>query len=347
MTQMTAAGLTAYLENARRELPTCDTLVIGHTAPDADTVISSLFEAWRRTLAGDPATPVVQAAAMPTECAWLCGEWGGMLPLAAEPAAAQRLSSPQVSLVLTDHHDEPGHMERVRAIVDHHLPTAGETLPPVETEIAPVGAATTLVARRCREQGLIPDEAVARLLLGAILMDTEGLSASKAKAEDREIAAWLIALSGEQPQSLFAALRERLLAETDPDTLYWRDHRVFGRALGFAVLKTRVGTPPDETRVRALLEKERQQTGLTACLAKIVRYGDTAPVEEIYLISADTPTAGKLAETIAAASGEAAMISPADRVTVPIGGRFLSRKRLTPLLLPLLTENPDKPDKNS
>ena len=338
MTQLTAAGLTAYLENARRELPTCNTLVIGHAAPDTDTVISSLFEAWRRTLTGEPAIPVVQAAAMPTECAWLCGEWSGMLPLAAESVAAERLNAPQVRLVLTDHHDEPDRMERVQGIIDHHLPTVGETLPPVETEIAPVGAATTLVARRCREQGLIPDAAVARLLLGAILMDTEGLSASKAKAEDREIAAWLTALSGEQPQPLFAALRERLLAETDPDTLYWRDHRVFGQALGFAVLKTRADTPPDEARVRALLEEERRKAGLTACLAKIVRYGDTAPVEEVYLISADAPTAGKVAAAIAAASGEAASISPENRVTVPVGGRFLSRKRLTPLLLPLLTD---------
>ena len=56
-------------------------LVVGHTAPDGDAVVSSLLEAFRRHLTdGVQAVPVVQAASLPRECAWLLGDIAPLVP---------------------------------------------------------------------------------------------------------------------------------------------------------------------------------------------------------------------------------------------------------------------------
>lgn len=299
----------------------------GHPSPDTDAVISALFEAWRLTLGGTPAAPLVQGG-IPRETAWLLGAAASVVPTAAAPSSAVRL-------VLTDHHDAAAYPNAVAAIVDHHPVAAGADPGVADAEICPVGAATTLVARRIRGDGITPDPYCARLLLGAILLDTEGLSHHKAKAEDREMAAWLTALCGDVPQTLFEQLRAQLLSETDLATLYGRDYRLYtapdgSPLLGWAILKVWADACPDLDGVRGMLAADTAPTRV----AKIVLHHPDGTREEYYL------AAGAAADTLltvvqTSAGGAAQRVCP-DTVYLPAGCYHWGRKRYAARLMELL-----------
>lgn len=309
--------------------------VMGHDAPDTDTVVSALAEAYRRAAAGENARPAVRCDALPREIRWLLGDLADAVPLTGDPAVAAWADDPAVRLVLTDHHDEPPErMARVTAVIDHHLPPPGTAFPGIETEIEPVGAATTLVVLRWRRDGLTPDAAVARILLGAILMDTEDLYPSKTGPADLDAAGWLMSVCGEQA-GLFDALRGELLAESDPEVLFTRDHRTFP-GMGFAILKVWADALPDEDFLRRRLAEERAATGQMLTLAKVTLYTPRGLEEDRYFVCADPDTTARVTETLLSAGGAAAFLHAPDEVIFPKGANHPSRKRLTPLLLPLL-----------
>ena len=331
---MTLRGLTDYLTACRAAMPQKAVLVCGHVAPDTDAAVSSITEAYRRHLTdGETAVPFIPADSVPVEIAYLLGDAVSSQLLCAKDVAAL-LSSPDTRYILTDHHDING--RQVVAIIDHHLPADGVVFYGIDADIQPVGATTTLVAQRCRENGLIPDAAMARILLGGILMDTEGLSPAKARPADYTAAAWLCALWGGDADALFTELREKLLAETDLPTLYRRDCRRFGNELGFAVIKVWDSAPIDETALRALLNQDRAQSGVAATLAKISRYGQDGLKNETYFVNAPPALANTLADTICRATEGCISTNTPDRIELLNGSKHLSRKRLVPLLLPLL-----------
>ena len=330
---MTEQGLITYLRERIRPSSVPRQTVIGHPAPDTDAVVSALFEAWRRTKVGTPAAPLVQGD-LPRETAWLLGSAAALVPTAAAP-------DPAAELVLTDHNDVAAYLNPVVAVVDHHPVAADTDLNGVEVEIRPVGAATTLVARRLQAAGILPDSFCARVLLGAVLLDTEGLSPHKAKEEDRETAAWLASLCGEDPAALFDTLRAQLLSEEDIPTLFARDYRRYtdrdGRPLlGFAILKVWATAPPDTETVRALLRADLERSGCRVCVAKTVLHHPDGSREERYL------AVGEAADTVldlVAATGGPQISRPAeDEVFLPRDSVHRGRKWYAAQLTEALTE---------
>lgn len=320
VTSLTGQALKTYLATESRAAEASRLFVVGHPAPDADAVISSLFEAWRLTKAGTPAMPLVQADTLPREVAWLLGTAADLVPLGDA-------KNPHLRLVLTDHHDVAAYPGRVTAVVDHHPVTAETELTGVEAEIRPVGAATTLVAQRIRRDGLVPDAVCARMLLGAILLDTEGLSPYKVKDEDRETATWLAALCGEHPQELYALLQNELLSERDENRLFWRDYRRYesvcaAPSIGFAILKVGADAPPDREAVRQLLRADAARGGLS--VAKIALYRSDGQREEYYL--AHGTGAEKFLNEVLAVGGADARRTAADEVFLPTTCAHRGRK---------------------
>ncbi len=333
-TPMTLDGLVHYLAACKAALPHDAIFVCGHDAPDTDAVVSSIAESYRRYLVdGTPAVPIITAQSLPTEIAWLLAEPLSSTLLYA-PNLSEQMTAHDTRFILTDHHAVQN--RRVIAIIDHHLPRDHERFDGIDTDIRPVGAATTLVVQRCLANGLVPDAAMARILLGAVLADTEGLSHAKARAEDRLAAEQLATLWGGDASALFSDLRASLLSETDLFTLYHRDYRRFDNTLGFAVLKTWSSTPVDEDALRQLLADDCRQNALTATIAKLSRYGNDGLKEERYFISATPELAKQIAHTIRHTAGEAATSPTYDTVELPAQAIHLSRKGLAPLLLRLL-----------
>ena len=322
---MTAESLKQYLGN----LPN-GRMVTGHPAPDTDAVISALFEAYRLTVSGLPSAPLVQGS-LPRETAWLLGDLASLLPVGEVGE-----STPE--LILTDHHDVGLYPCPVTAIVDHHPVAKDMDLTGISATISPVGAATTLVADRLRRDGLIPDATCARILLGAILLDTEGLSPHKAKAEDIEMVTWLISLCGEDPTALFAALQEELLSETDVTALYRRDYRRYtdkaGQPLlGWAILKVWADACPDLGAVRRLLAEDTTPTRM----AKIVLNNrENGTRTEWYLAAGEG--ADRVLDTVLTVAGETASRISADAVFLPETAAHYGRKRYAPRLMTVLEE---------
>lgn len=326
---MTESALKTYLNT----LPAGgDTLLVtGHPAPDTDAVISALFEAWRLTLSGTPAAPLTQGS-IPRETAWLLG------PLASAVPIAEAID-PAARLVLTDHHDVAAYPNGVAAVVDHHPVSADTDLSGIAAEITPVGAATTLVARRIRRDGITPDAYCARVLLGAILLDTEGLSHHKVKAEDLDAAAWLSALCGEDTTDLFDQLQAQLLSETDLVTLYRRDYRRYtapdgSPLLGWAILKVWAEACPDLDGVRRLLAADPEPTRV----AKIVLHNPDGTREEYYLAAG--AAADTLLTVVQTSAGESAQRIAPDTVYLSAGCYHWGRKRYAAHLMDVLGKNP-------
>lgn len=324
---MTYENLLAYLRDCVRfDNPLW---VAGHPAPDTDAAVSSLFEAWRLTLAGIPAVPVLQGT-LSRETAYLLGD-----------LAFPRVTATSGKWVLTDHHDVNNYRGEVVAIVDHHPVSAPCEIAEIDACISPVGAATTLVARRIRADGIFLDAACARILLGAILLDTEGLSPHKAKPEDVEAAAWLSALCGEDPLSLYAVLKEQLLSEDDVTVLYDRDYRVYTAAdgtpvMGFAILKVKQGNCPDLAAVRRRLAADVAACGYAVAVAKIAMYAPDDTREEIYLAAG--PYADAVLTEVQTRSGAGAKRTAPDEVFLSADCHHWGRKRYANHFVEILTE---------
>ncbi len=328
---MTYDSLVTYL-NACATWDNPDLLVTGHPAPDGDTVVSALFEAWRRYLAdGTRAVPLVQAAAIPREITFLLGAVSERMPL------ADTLSHhPSAPLVLTDTQTPPAG-RRVVAIVDHHRPVPGTDFTGVDAAISLAGATASLVALRIQKDGLEPDSRVARLLLGAILLDTEGLRPGKMKAEDDAAVAWLAPLWGGDLAALHTALQDELLSETDVATLYRRDYRRYGGnglpTVGFAILKTREQCPPDTTAVAAMLAHDVTVQGIDLCVAKLAMYGADGRRVERYLADGHPALVAQLMAMVAEAAGPLAQRVGERELWLPAEAIHRGRKTLMTTLL--------------
>lgn len=104
-------------------------------------------------------------------------------------------------LILVDHNElgqaVPGADEvEIFEVIDHHKLGNKHSVSPISFYTSPVGSTCTLVARRYRDSGIVPDPTIASLLLAGILSDTVILKSPTTTESDREAATWLEGLSG-------------------------------------------------------------------------------------------------------------------------------------------------------
>lgn len=320
--EMTAKKLRAYLVAARQFA--APTVVTGHAAPDTDAAISALMEAWRRyETTGEETLPVMRCERLPAEVERLCGDLAPLLSLGDTAA----LYDPTLAVVLTDTHDTADVAGCVRAVVDHHIPAM--PLTGIDADIQRVGATATIVAMRFKAEGLVPDDTVARLLLGGIWMDTDGLSEHKSTPADHAASEWLATYCAVSPAVLYAELQDALLDERDVATLYRRDYRLYRDADGvpfvcFAVLKVRQDALPDLEAVRQLLAADVATRGVRVAVAKIILYAAEGWREEYYLAAGEA--AQTLLARVRAVAGDASMPVAEDAVYLPPNCRHRGRK---------------------
>ncbi|MHB1341246.1 MAG: putative manganese-dependent inorganic diphosphatase [Coriobacteriia bacterium] len=107
-------------------------------------------------------------------------------------------------VILLDHNElaqsAPGVDEAyVIEIVDHHRVGDVQTSAPILFLNLPVGSTATIVAERYRELGIEPPEAMAGLLLAAVLTDTVLLKSPTTTQLDRDVVARLAPTAGVDP----------------------------------------------------------------------------------------------------------------------------------------------------
>lgn len=306
---LTFEGAEAYIKNNKKMLRTAleeekmITFVAGHQNPDTDTVISSLFEAYRLHItAGDRGTvylPLIQSDVMPREIRYILGEdICEALLYSAQLEIGGWLNSGRIRFVWTDQNYQKEYQKYVVAITDHHKLSDAlqEGILEFPCEIEAVGSCTSLIAGKYIGQGLDFDAALSRIIYSAMLMDTENRVAHKMTEWDVRVMDFFREKAGVvSDDALYRDIMNRLIEETDGCRLYRRDYKHY-RGFGFSVLKVKgMGEFTDFDRWmesvidRAKADNEKYNDYFT--LVKVVDYpegGLSVNWERIYWVWNDT-----------------------------------------------------------
>lgn len=135
------------------------------------------------------------------------------------------LSLSRKKVILVDHNEfgqsvVGADQAQILEVVDHHRVGGIQTGEPILFRNEPVGSTCTIVAKCYRDWGVVPEKAIAGIMLGAILSDTVIFKSPTCTDTDKEIAAYLADIAGVDPRDfgvqMFKAasnLRERQVDE--------------------------------------------------------------------------------------------------------------------------------------
>lgn len=111
------------------------------------------------------------------------------------------IKAARTSLILVDHNElgqavDGADKVNIREIIDHHRLGSLQTTQPITFLCEPVGATSTLVAELYRRSGVPLDKKIAGALLAGVISDTVMLKSPTTTDRDRDIASWLVDVSG-------------------------------------------------------------------------------------------------------------------------------------------------------
>jgi len=291
-----------FIESSRNRLqaelssatPKPIVFVMGHRNPDTDTVISSLFEAYRNQLLNPNVVyiPVLQGKRIPDEVCALLGDRSiseSILMTDKESdgslySRAQQIE--QTGWILVDH-NACSFQERVASILDHHKPSEAVLGQDVAKTIEIVGSTAGLVAQRFCGMGIGLDQRMAKIVYGAALMDTENWSKSKTTGKDvlvmSEVKTRAGISEGEDravSTQFYQNLMSALLSTNDAELLFQRDYKE-DKGFGFAVAKmkgvfTDQGVVADgkQSILDGMVESARANNGINGLPLTIVKVVD-------------------------------------------------------------------------
>jgi inorganic pyrophosphatase/exopolyphosphatase len=269
--------------------------VMGHKNPDTDAVVSALAEAYRNhLLRGEEVTyiPVVQGKRVPDEIRRLLGErLSDYILLSDEIAYRKAAKSGQARWIMVDHNKDNEIQRFVVSIVDHHAPSEIALRQNTVKTLEMVGSTTALVVQKISGLGMDIPPALARILYGATLMDTENRSKLKMTAKDELIMGSLKEAAGvENDSEFYQDLMSRLLSTDDAELLFERDYKEDWAFFGFAVVKVKKLQKNLLRKLVRLARQNNKKKNLSLTIIKVVDYEDdneTINLERIYLIFND------------------------------------------------------------
>ncbi|MDR1863321.1 MAG: putative manganese-dependent inorganic diphosphatase [Treponema sp.] len=140
----------------------------------------------------------------PSRCIPIGDEGGRVMGVIFE---GDLIEEPNIEVILVDHNEPSQAIEgienyKILEVIDHHRLGNLATKYPITFINRVVGATCTIITNLYREQGVTPDKEIASALLCGILADTLSLQSATTADTDREVAAYLSALTGLEIQSL-------------------------------------------------------------------------------------------------------------------------------------------------
>lgn len=188
------------------------------------------------------------------------------------------VNPPRTRLSLVDHNEFSQAVNGVEEaavveILDHHR-LSGDlvTRDPVRFINEPVGSSSTIVARRFREQNLVPDAAVALCLCAGLVSDTLNLTSPTTTPLDGEMLDWLSELAGvnadEFAEGFFSS--GSLLLHADAEAIVGTDRKEFNEEEIFLSLSqveetSLKGLPKRKAELLSELERLRTEKGYALC----------------------------------------------------------------------------------
>lgn len=191
------------------------TLVTGHDWPDADSIVSAVFEATRRSILSPWQTCLPCADSLPKEVSHVLG-----IEIASHIAPINLKDiGPQNTLVLVDCHEiHTDHTHAVRSIIDHHI--VNTTFP---YHVAKISGC-----------GMDPDAEAAKILAEATKLEAEPSLWKYMSELDRLCMQRLEAIAGSTAN--YADLMSIMTdVDTSEEQKFYRDYKE--STFGFAVVK--------------------------------------------------------------------------------------------------------------
>ncbi|GAP92259.1 hypothetical protein SAMD00023353_7600010 [Rosellinia necatrix] len=222
----------ATIANTLSEVPSSNTIyVTGHKHPDADAVVSSVFEAARKSIAQKTS----------------CVAWVERVPYVVRQLLGQKICDDLCRMpkfgrthdvVLVDCHTlDEGHDYQVKSVIDHHI--ISSTYPyfvAVSQEVS--WSSTIQVYVKFLGSGLDLDQPSAKILLEATLLEAEPQLVKKMSRLDNLAFHRLITLAGESRG--YPELMEMLIGDPDTTDRFMEDYKQ--TLYGFAVIKAKAIT---------------------------------------------------------------------------------------------------------
>jgi inorganic pyrophosphatase/exopolyphosphatase len=216
--------------------------VMGHQNPDADTVVSSLFEAWRNQLLDKEAEylPMVQSEKLPEEVRRLLGDKiSNQIMLRSNKLyeKAKRTGLPR--WISVDQNKDCNVQKYFISIIDHHVISDIASKQDIPKTLEMCGSCTSLIVNKYLGMGLSFDKELAKILYGATLLDTENRVEHKMTVKDSLTMDYLKEISEiEEDNDFYGYLMSFLLNTDDPEILFKRDYKE-DWGFGFAVAKVK------------------------------------------------------------------------------------------------------------
>jgi len=219
--------------------------VIGHKAPDTDSVCSAVVYAWILNKVGKDAEAYM-AGDPNEEAKFVLDYFKTKFP----EIKTSFSDGEEVVIVDTNNPEEviDGlESAKLLEIIDHHKLSGLKTSSPVKVEISTVGCTATLIYQRAKFEGIELTPEMAGLLLSAILSDTLKFTSPTTTEEDQKAADKLSEISGEDIEKLAKKMfdaKSDLTGMTTRDILL-SDSKVFemgDKRVRVSVLET---TKPD------------------------------------------------------------------------------------------------------
>jgi manganese-dependent inorganic pyrophosphatase len=187
--------------NARKPI-----YVIGHRSPDTDSICSAIAYAYLKNRLGHPTVQPARAGEIDAETAFVLNRFGLPVPELITDARG-------LDLILVDHNELSQALPNIELanileIWEHHR--IGDLRPPnpIVFHCEPVGATATLIAERYFALGVEPPQAMAGILVAAILSDTVLLCSPTTSENDHRVIARLQPIAGVELDAFGRQLRQ-------------------------------------------------------------------------------------------------------------------------------------------
>lgn len=240
--------------------------VIGHRAPDTDTVCSAIVYARLLQQLGFDAKPAVTMK--------INNETSYILKLAGVEVPEILVDASGKNIFMVDHSEYLQAVDGIEdahivGVLDHHGVGTLTTPHQLVYETKPIGSTSTIIWLNYLNYGLEIDRETAYLMLGAILSDTKNLAGFPVTEADRQAVESLSKIAGvDDVNELYAQMKIELLSYegmTDMEILYsdYKEYEGSGQKFGIGLVSA-----ADEKSALDLVER------MKAILPEAIETGD-------------------------------------------------------------------------
>ncbi len=197
------------------------TYIIGHKAPDLDSISAAILYAHMATKLGMyPSANPARAGDINRETSFVLEKLGIETPKLLEDLSPKQTDS----FVLVDHNEEAQRhelvaREQIIEVIDHHKVNLNTTKP-ISITVRPWGSSASIIFDMGEQRGVVWPTELKKLTLYAILSDTQGLMSVITTENDQGIAR---KLAGELGVNMQEVTKELFRAKSDINGLTYKE----------------------------------------------------------------------------------------------------------------------------